>query len=381
MFSLYLKAMAIISISIYLVIAAVTLLIYWHSRTMSYWQRKGVYHEKPHWMFGNMQGLGTKKHFIHISTETYEKYKKTMSFIGYYFMIQPTIFVTGLDLVQHILVKDFNNFADRGEFTNEKSDPLSAHLFSLDGQRWRNLRNKLSSTFTSGKMKKMFPIVVDIGSRLQETYAKELEKTDILEVKEFNARFTTDVIGNCAFGIECDSLKDPNAKFREMGAKIFTTRRHPFFLEGLIRTNPKLAERLDFKILTDEVEQFFLKAVDDTIEYREKNKVERNDFMQMLIELKNQKTVDENGKEVPVLNRGQLAAQAFIFFLAGFETSSSTMSFTLYELAKNPDVQETLRQEILKNLADNKGELNYESMNSLPYLEKVVMGEFVDLFF
>ncbi|XP_023159272.1 probable cytochrome P450 6a14, partial [Ceratitis capitata] len=42
----------------------------------------------------------------------------------------------------------------------------------------------------------------------------------------------------------------------------------------------------------------------------------------------------------------QMAAQAFVFFAAGFHTSSTTMSFCLYELAMNQAIQDKLREEI-----------------------------------
>lgn len=66
-------------------------------------------------------------------------------------------------------------------------------------------------------------------------------------------------------------------------------------------------------------------------------------------------------------------AQAAVFFTAGFETSSSTMSYTLYELALNQDVQETLRAEI-KQLVEESG-INYESVNKMTYMDMVIAGK------
>jgi cytochrome P450 family 6 len=70
-----------------------------------------------------------------------------------------------------------------------------------------------------------------------------------------------------------------------------------------------------------------------------------------------------------------LAAQAFVFFAAGFETSSSTMTFCLYELAVNPDIQEILQAEIDTVLEKHDGKLSYEALQEMTYLDKTVAGK------
>lgn len=69
-----------------------------------------------------------------------------------------------------------------------------------------------------------------------------------------------------------------------------------------------------------------------------------------------------------------IAAQAFVFFVAGFETSSSTISHTLYELAQNQEMQDKLRQEIRDAYNKDGGTLTYEGIKGMKYLDKVFKG-------
>ena len=70
-----------------------------------------------------------------------------------------------------------------------------------------------------------------------------------------------------------------------------------------------------------------------------------------------------------------LAAQAFFFFAAGFETSSTTMTFCLYELSLHQDIQDRLRQEIDVVLQKHGGKITYEGIQEMEYLDKVVSGK------
>ena len=75
------------------------------------------------------------------------------------------------------------------------------------------------------------------------------------------------------------------------------------------------------------------------------------------------------------MSMNSVAAQAFVFFLAGFETSSTTMTFCLYELAINPDIQEVLRNEIDTVLEKHDGNISYEAVQEMTYLDNVVAGK------
>ena len=76
--------------------------------------------------------------------------------------------------------------------------------------------------------------------------------------------------------------------------------------------------------------------------------------------------------EFPALTTGQITGQSIVFLLAGFETTSNTLSSLTYHLAKNPDVQETLVEEVDDVLEAHGGRLDHESITDMPYLEACI---------
>jgi len=87
-----------------------------------------------------------------------------------------------------VLTKEFKNFHDRGVFCNEKIDVLSGHLFALPGKKWRNLRVKLTPTFTSGKIKQMFTIMKMCGDEFVKNLESVAQTGDSIEIKDWFGR-------------------------------------------------------------------------------------------------------------------------------------------------------------------------------------------------
>ncbi|KAM7344111.1 uncharacterized protein ACRADG_010943 [Cochliomyia hominivorax] len=348
--------------------------VYVLKQRYKYWQNLGIPCEEPSFIFGNITGVGTKRSFTDVWHEFYDKYKHTGPFVGFYWFFNPAVFVVDPALLKQILIKDFSKFVDRGFYVNEEDDPLSGMLFNLEGNKWRHMRNKLSPTFTSGKMKMMFPIIINISGEFVKVFDQAVKENDVIEVSDLMARFTTDVIGSCAFGLEMSSLKDPNNKFRMMGRKSIVEQRYGRLGIAFRNSFPNLARKLHMKDTLQDVEDFFMGIVKDTVRYREENNVKRNDFMDMLIDLKNNKLMkSENGEELTNLTLEEIAAQAFVFLVAGFETSSTTMGFALYELAQHQDIQQKAREEVLEVLEKHNQEFTYEAMKEMVYLEQVLL--------
>lgn len=206
------------SLIIVLCVTTLCLFYWWVTKRYEYWTRHNIPYMVAKFPFG------TNNFDVHPglrNAKVYREKKGTGLFCGLFNFLTPIILAIDIDFIKTILVKDFQYFSDRGTFYNIKDDPLSATLFNIEGHHWKNLRSKLTPTFTSKNMKFMFPTIVKVGHEFYNTLSEKIDASNEIEIKDLLARFTTDVIGSCAFGIDCNSLKDPDAKFRQMGMKFF----------------------------------------------------------------------------------------------------------------------------------------------------------------
>ncbi|XP_024883867.1 cytochrome P450 6A1-like [Temnothorax curvispinosus] len=335
---------------------AVVILALYYFLTSSYdfWKSRGVRGPRP---------IPWQVYVGDYLAEMYNTYKDPM--IGIFDRKTPVLVIQDLDLIKDVLIKDFSVFANRGMPTSEKADPLSQNLFHLEPKRWRPLRMNLSPVFTSGKLKEMFSLISECADNLVQYMEKVVSENKPVECRELTAKYTTDVIGSCAFGIEMNALSDEDSEFRKMGRKVF----NPTGIRMRIRQMfPWLYKLFASYVLPQtETTKFFTRVIVETMDYRETNNITRNDFIDILRELK--KHPDKLG-DID-LTDSLIAAQAFVFFAAGFETSSATISNVLYELALNQKIQDNLREEIDEMYAKHGRDLTYDNIKKMDYLDKV----------
>jgi len=122
-----------------------------------------------------------------------------------------------------------------------------------------------------------------------------------------------------------------------------------------------------------------------TIAYREQNNTMRLDLLQLLLQLRNTGKVSTDdsiwsaetaAESLKTMTKDNIAAHLFLFFVAGYETTASTAAFTLYELMQNPDVLAKLKEDINQTLEKHNGELTYDCIQDMKYLELCIMGKF-----
>lgn len=177
-------------------IALTTVFYFFLKWRYSHWERKG---------FKTLPGYGyvlghLKSNFPPTKPMPFlimDLYNQTNEpYIGIYTLLRPVLLARDPEFIKTILIKDFSYFIDRRVQFNEDYDPVQGHLFALPGHKWKPLRNKLSPTFTSGKLKAMFSTLVDCGASLQNYLEKVANKGDALDVRETAASYTTNVIAS-----------------------------------------------------------------------------------------------------------------------------------------------------------------------------------------
>lgn len=313
---------------------------------------------------------------------------------------KPMYFIRDPEMVKQLAVKDFDHFEDHRSFVDDDVDALFGNsLFMLHGEKWRDMRATLSPAFTGSKMRQMFELVTDCAHEMSAYFQNEAQsgKTINIEMKEIFSKYTNDVIASAAFGIQVNSLKDPTNEFFLTG-KRFQKFTEPLAIIKLIllKAIPRIMKFLEIELMEAQVKKFFKSMVLDTMAYREKNNIFRPDMINILMQVQTgslqqqqqQKSVEDKESDgfatVEESNVGkvivrrqwsedEIVAQCFLFFVAGFDTSSTLLAFAAYELALHPDIQEKLFEEVSMVNKQNAGQkLQYDVLQKMKYLDMVI---------
>ncbi|NXW59645.1 CP3A9 protein, partial [Eurystomus gularis] len=333
-------------------------------------KKLGIPGPRPLPFFGTC--LEYRKGFLEFDNECFEKYGKVW---GIYDGRQPVLAVMDPQIIKSVLVKECYS-----TFTNRRHVDLAGVLINAvslaEDEQWKRIRTVLSPTFTSGKLKEMFPIMKHYGEALVKNVRKRVEKDNILSVKDIFGSYSMDVVTSTSFGVNIDSMNNPKDPFvREMQKLVKFDFFDPVFIVAFVFPflTPLLA-KMNVSFFPSSAVDFFMRSIAKIKKDREKEAHKgRVDFLQLMIESQNSTSHggNEGNNSYKALTDIEVLSQAFIFIFAGYEPTSNTLCYLAYELAMHPDVQQKLLEEI-DTVLPNKAPLTYETMMQLEYLDMTV---------
>ncbi|XP_073831656.1 uncharacterized protein [Musca autumnalis] len=329
------------------------------------WKKRGVPEAKTYPGIGTFPSLFTqKRHVIYDIDEVYRKYRDSNKFVGVYSGRSPQLLILDSELVHRIHVNDFKHFHDNGigDTIDQKSDPIVANNpFMLKGEEWKERRNELVPGMSPIRIKNIYPVTLEICKRLTDFIREQTKVANKngFEAYELCLRYTTEVVSDCVLGIHVGTLNDKPSSFLDRIKNLFTLTPSQIMYQISVAFVPSLKRFFKTYFFTKANAEFFFDLMANSIELRRKeNNPNRADFLNFLLQLKEKKNYANT----------ILTAHAMTFLTDGFLTTSQSVAHCLLGLARNPEAQKKLRNEILSNISES-GFVSFESLSEMPYLD------------
>lgn len=196
---------------------------------------------------------------------------------------RPVLVIRDPDLLKNLLVKDFDHFTDRRIMGDQEGSLMKEMLANKTGEEWKIMRSIMTPSFSSGKMRRMFPLVSQNTRKLINSCLEDGKiKNNVVDMKDRCGRFSMDNISSCAFGIDCKSQSQEKSLFAERADNFFSITPLKALRLCLMIMSPKVFNAVGLNADPPEM-MFFLSVVEETIRSRGKGH-DRGDFLDLMLE-------------------------------------------------------------------------------------------------
>ncbi|ODM99103.1 Cytochrome P450 3A56 [Orchesella cincta] len=355
--------MILLAFGIAVVFIAIALIVYarWNYGTL---EKMNIPVVKPSFLLGSTPDLHLKVQHL----EDVLRFQKHGKVFGVYEGRKPVVFICDPDLLRLIMVKDVEYFKDRRAI-DLGDEQVNEMMDFLPYDKWKEVRNPMTPFFTLGKIKlvsqSMKESITDLCTSIRAdcNFNKDQGFANILIDQKFEA-FYMDLSFRSAFGIKIDDHLSPTNEVLKMFREISGQDAEFDFLYTLTMSFPfltRFAPTLDTNA-TKKIGATFRNVLSARRSAGQKN----NDFADILNEMI-AKTSSPQYKKLGITDT-TIVAQAFNFILAGYDAMKTISTMLTYYLVKHPEMQEKLHEEIDAFLERNNGEIIFEKLGELVYL-------------
>lgn len=357
-----------------------------------FFEKRGIKTVDYEFFYGNFRELRGTQNYSNVLKKWTEKYGKTYGmFEGHL----PILISSDVEFLEEVFIKQSTCFSARKKESLAMSDNNKNHnLFGACKTKWKTMRTIMNPTFSSLKLRKLNPLILKCTDRLLDILGKAESKE--INVSNFYKRFTMDTIWNCAFGFDidaqhklenpyfdkCESVFEEGVKLRFLNyIGIYLHEIKELILESLIFVYTNLLrflnenEVIPYLWISLKIKDLLGKVIDD------ENSTNKN-YIHLLLEanrnVPDQKTADSSVDYTKshlnkFLTMDEVVSNLTLFMLAGYETTSSALTYASYILATHPSEQKILIEEIGAFFDNEKNiEPNSDIINDLEYLDMFV---------
>ncbi|KAF9043230.1 cytochrome P450 [Panaeolus papilionaceus] len=293
--------------------------------------------------------------------------------------------------MHHILVKDAAFYESHTSFVAGMRLIFGPGLLGIVGDYHKKQRKLLNPVFSIAHMRQMAPTFYKITHKLQDALAgKVKDGPQEIDLLSWMSRTALELIAQSGFGHSFDDLKEDQQESEfSFALKLLapTSFKLIFFRVYLLNTSMKIGSPAFRRMLVNLIPSKSFHLMRDLVDilhetsyaiYQSKKKAlvegdgevldrmnEGKDILSILMRANMQASEEDR------LSEEEIYAQISTFTFAGMDTTSSGLSRALWILAQRKEAQTKLRSEIREAMAQAGGDLDYDTLVGLPYLDAV----------
>ncbi|XP_070162559.1 cytochrome P450 6B5-like [Polyergus mexicanus] len=342
---------------------------YYYTFKFDFWKKRKVVGPKPVLFFGTVKDVILRRtSFMEYYKSIYMAYKDA-PLVGIFNQTMPILMINDFSLIKEVTT-NVGVFSWRGIKYSKKAESISHNLLLMNGEVPLQLRARLSPVFTPSKLKNIFPLLLQRSEIFNNWLDTLLSQNEEVDCKKIITRLVVDYTTTCMFGYDITNIEDLDSEIIQYIKKYtdVTTLKNMFkmLLPDFVIYN-KIYDLIGYYLFDNrEITEHFKRFVKNIVDYRKKHDIFKHDIANIFIELKQKKFMEKTE-----FTDDFFVAQMMTLFIAGYESSTATISNTLYELALNHNIQNRLRKEIRNLFTKNNGELTFENIMTMPYLDAV----------
>jgi cytochrome P450 len=260
-----------------------------------------------------------------------------------------TIFINHPDLIEEVLVTNARKYS-KGRVLRANRHVFGEGLLTSEGDFWLRQRRLAQPAFHRSRIASYAATMVAYTERLLKSWQSGQQRDAHQEMM----RLTLQIVGKTLFDADVERDAQEVGKSLEQLLEIGANFRRTIFVPHWLPTPANLRMKREVA----QIEKILYRIIAE----RRASGRDAGDLLSMLLEAQ-----DEDGSK---MTDRQLRDETITLFLAGHETTASTLSWTWWLLAQNPAVEKKLHAELDAVLGDRVPAL--DDLSNLVYTGHVI---------